>query len=1341
MKKRRLLSAFLAASLFCTMAPPVTVLAAETNTETVDEQNSARLNELVIEGGAPGDYTIEDNIVTILKDTSLTFVNIDSRHRVKVQDGITVDIHIKSNHMVLQEIGTNSTVNLSGEGDYGCVLGTPDEPVNLEGTLSINETEDNGRVQVSGSFGYDREQGNIVINGGNVLMGFYGSAWKLNDFTINRGNVDLIFQDYENRGILNVKNFSVHGGNIEFDLSETPYQSVVGTEKCTIDGGSIAVRDSVELTDNIFESEFTGIVGADAELEAINQFQYNALISAQQSNITSGTFYEGDLSTNKVYGCPVASGKTLEVRRIKIDQNGNQYAVYSVVPEDTAEHLTVVSGSNYETSGNILTLKDNANVTVKTSGQTSDRILVESGAQATLILDGVDMLNSKSPICLGYGSKLTLILADNSTNNVKAIGGLGYSGIETMSGSNLVIRGKGKLNVYGTEGGAAIGTSEINQYGASINIDDGIIHAVGGDQAAGIGGGIESSNVLVEISGGTINAEGQTGIGDGTHSIYTYINITGGDITARGNEGAGIGGAPGSVVSGISIENGKIDANGASGIGTGEGLAVNDRTYNSTVDVIEIYGGQIYADGNTGIGGGRANGGAITTIGRIIINGGTVEALGYNYGIGAGEGGTGGTLECNGAVIIANSISDMAHQGNWNGLFFASTINHGEGTLLGDYVRLGSDSVIDRSFAINDGQQLLIPENVSMINSASIKVQSGGVLVNNGTLNNEEGYIAIYPGGSFENLGELLGGVDYIEEEPNYDDLYVTGVQLSKKRMTLQPEKSKKLTATVLPETAENKNVTWSSSDTNVAKVNKNGRVTAVNEGTATITVKTEDGGFTAQCKVTVKKGAPEEIDVTSVMLNQNSLTLQKDGSETLSAVVQPENATDPSVRWSSSDTAVATVDEKGKVTAISKGTTVISATTVDGGFIAQCTVTVSEDTPEVVAVENVSLDKKTLTVDIGESEKLTATVKPDNAANKNVIWSSNDEDVASVDANGRVTAISRGTATITVRTEDGNFAAQCKVTVTDPDATSTDTESKPDGSTVTTVEDVNGSSSTTTVDANGVVDTSVTLSDSAVSDATKNDTAVILPMVGVTASKDMNTAPSVTVDLPGSTPVQVEIPVLDMTPGTVAVLVDEDGNETILKNSVIGNNGLIVTLSDGDTVKIIDNTQSFGDVAGSYWAKNNIDYVTSRGLFVGVDDSSFAPETPMSRAMIVSVLQRYEGDTTSAAPGEDWYEGARQWAIANGVSDGTNMNGNVTREQLVTMLYRYIGSPTMVGSLNSYSDASSVSDYAQQAMVWAVRNGIISGMTADTLAPQGMATRAQVAAILQRFIEWQELA
>ena len=1040
---------------------------------------------------------------------------------------------------------------------------------------------------------------------------------------------------------------------------------------------------------------------------------------------------------------PVNAGMTLDVGPSNSQQYGDKYAVYSVVPNNSVSRLKVF-GENYEQNGRIVTLKDGADVTVSSSGQTSDRILVENGASATLHLQGVEMLGSEAPIILDYNSTLTLILDDYYVNNIETIGELGSAAIETKSSSKLIICGIGELNATGTAGGSAIGTGEVNGGNGRIQIENGVINAQGGEDAAGIGGGVESQNMRIEISGGEIHAEGQTGIGDGTHSRDTRITITGGDIVANGGDGAGIGGGYGSTVDSISIEGGNIEASGASGIGTGNGLWVNNRTYNSTIDYISIYGGNIHANGSAGIGGGSSMNGALTSVGGISIGGGTVEAYGGAYGIGAGQGGIGGTLDCYGAVIRANSISDMAHKENWSGIFFVNTINRGQGTLLGDYVWLNDDAVLEYDYLeIKDGQELGIGEDATLaLRNGNIEVQSGGRIYNTGTLINEDGYITVYPGGEYydeEGKGIYEGRpIEYIDQEqPGQDETAVIGVQLSKEKMTLKPEASKRLTATVLPENAANKNVTWSSSDENVAKVNKNGRVTAVAEGNAVITVTTEEGNFKASCKVTVKANAPEEIDVESVSLDKTTLTLKPGTSDTLSATVAPEDATDKSLRWTSSNTNVATVDATGKVTAAGNGTAVITASTVDGGFTAQCTVTVSEDKPEIVAVENVTLDKTSASLEVGETEQLTATVKPADAANKSVRWKSNDENVVSVDANGKLTAISSGMATVTVTTEEGNFTALCKVTVTNPDDTTTDTETQPDGSTVTTVEDVNGSSSSTTVDKNGVSTTTVSLSETVIDQADRNDMAVILPMVGVTAATDIDAAPSVTVELPTSGATKVEIPVLDMTPGTVAVLVDARGNETVIKNSVIGNNGLIVTLADGDTVKILDNTQEYSDVAANHWAKDNIDYVTSRGLFVGVDDESFAPETSMTRAMIVSVLQRYAGDTTSASG--DWYEGARQWAMENGISDGTNMNGNVTREQLVTMLYRYIGSPQVVGSLADYSDNASVSPYAEQAMVWAVRNGIIGGMTADTLAPQGLATRAQVAAILERFIAWEQ--
>lgn len=419
------------------------------------------------------------------------------------------------------------------------------------------------------------------------------------------------------------------------------------------------------------------------------------------------------------------------------------------------------------------------------------------------------------------------------------------------------------------------------------------------------------------------------------------------------------------------------------------------------------------------------------------------------------------------------------------------------------------------------------------------------------------------------------------------------------------------------------------------------------------------------------------------------------------------------------------TATNNGTVIRDAKGTVDVQGTWRGNPFV------VRGGEEEDVAVTGVALNKQSLTLAPTETETLVATISPADATDQSLRWRSSDSDVATVDANGKVTAAAEGTAVITVSTVDGGFTAQCTVTVSGteeekPGDETTDTETTPDGSKVTT-----------TIDKNGVSATTVELSETIVEQALRNDAAVTPPMVGVRATTNMNTAPSVAVNLSGRDAVKVEIPVLDLTPGTVAVLVDARGNETVIKNSVIGSNGQIVTLADGDTVKILDNTQEYSDVAANHWAKDNIDYVTSRGLLVGVDDENFAPETSMTRAMIVSVLQRYAGDTTSASG--DWYEGARQWAMENGISDGTNMNGNVTREQLVTMLYRYIGSPQVVGSLADYSDNASVSPYAEQAMVWAVRNGIIGGMTADTLAPQGLATRAQVAAILERFIAWEQ--
>jgi len=155
-------------------------------------------------------------------------------------------------------------------------------------------------------------------------------------------------------------------------------------------------------------------------------------------------------------------------------------------------------------------------------------------------------------------------------------------------------------------------------------------------------------------------------------------------------------------------------------------------------------------------------------------------------------------------------------------------------------------------------------------------------------------------------------------------------------------------------------------------------------------------------------------------------------------------------------------------------------------------------------------------------------------------------------------------------------------------------------------------------------------------------------------------------------------------------------------------------------------------DTAG-HWGKNAIDYVVGRGLFTGITETTFSPDTEMTRAMVWTVLARLDGQTTKG--GERWYALAQAWAKENGISDGALPNGNVTREQLVTMLHRYHGAPAASHDLSGFKDANRVSGWASDAVQWAVQNDLLVGYN-GALNPQHNITRAEVATILMRFIK-----
>ena len=252
----------------------------------------------------------------------------------------------------------------------------------------------------------------------------------------------------------------------------------------------------------------------------------------------------------------------------------------------------------------------------------------------------------------------------------------------------------------------------------------------------------------------------------------------------------------------------------------------------------------------------------------------------------------------------------------------------------------------------------------------------------------------------------------------------VTGVSLDKTSISLEVNGTEQLTATVAPSNADNKNVTWSSSNTSVATVSENGLVTAIGAGTATITVTTEDGSKTATCTVTVTPPAAP-IPVTGISLNKSTATIYVGSTETLTVSYTPADAnTGKAITWSSSNENVATVSN-GVVTAVAVGSAVITATS-EGNFTATCTVTV-----DVMHATSVSLNKSSIELQIGGSETLIPLVLPSTASDRTVSWSSSNTAVAVVSNTGTVTGIAAGSAVITVSTNDGNHTANCAVTVT----------------------------------------------------------------------------------------------------------------------------------------------------------------------------------------------------------------------------------------------------------------------------------------------------------------------
>ena len=289
--------------------------------------------------------------------------------------------------------------------------------------------------------------------------------------------------------------------------------------------------------------------------------------------------------------------------------------------------------------------------------------------------------------------------------------------------------------------------------------------------------------------------------------------------------------------------------------------------------------------------------------------------------------------------------------------------------------------------------------------------------------------------------------------------------------------------------------------------------------------------------------------------------------------------------------------------------------------------------------------------------------------------------------------------------------------TIVNADGSVTKIETKSDGTVIETTTWRDGSTLTAETSPNGRVETVEKRADGTTVETVESASGGITASVSVPKSV-------------GST--RVDIPVSKPTGSMVAVIVHPDGTEEIVRGSVVTETGIALRAEGDVRLKIIDNAKRFNDMA-DHWAKDAVEFASSRELFNGVGNDAFGPDRSMTRGMVSTVLARLAGADT--AGGETWYAKGTAWAVENGISDGTAPEQPVTREQLAAMLYRYAGSPAVSGELG-FDDADSISAWARDAVRWCVDNGILNGVGGNRMTPQDLARRGQVAAMLMRFLQ-----
>lgn len=809
-------------------------------------------------------------------------------------------------------------------------------------------------------------------------------------------------------------------------------------------------------------------------------------------------------------------------------------------------------------------------VDIDVSGTTSYSRIVVTGDGVTLHLNNASMiLNERngSPIEIAENKSVTIIFAGENKLTADA----GGPGILVNQGATLTIKEADNTSANSL---TVTGAQQDNYMGG-----DDIIASSGGG-FAGIGGPNSSSQLTytgtIKIESGIVNAYGfgyGAGIGGGDYSSGGTIQISGGTVTAinGGTEPDGWGSSMHKQ---------------ASGIGGSQGMDSGLITISGNADV-KAYGGYACA----GIGGGK-NDITITDNAKVTAYGGENAAGIGGYNQKKGES----------TITISGSANVIAYGGK-----YASGLGQGSASAPVK-LSIGSDAVIT---AYSDGRKAAI------------------------TGTPQEGSASII-------------------------NMYANDINLGTQNVSL----------TLTADDSNPQNITLASGYKGIGTTCAAGNYTvtapAEQEGSSYRLIPADGKSF--KVAAASDNSAYQGTKLMLMLVSDNGTTIQL--NPTSGTTIQSGND-EPLV-----------LDEENGVIIVPAGGSVNGTIWLAGG-------TVEKNGTQKVNVESIALNENTLTLYTNRDPKtatLTATVSPDNATDKTVAWTSADEKIAMVE-NGVVTAVGNGTTTITAQA--GDKTAVCTVTVSTRSSSS-------------------GGSSKTTYPVN--------------TPTADNGTAAVSP-------KNAAKGDTVTITVTPDSGYKVDkVTVTNANGNTITVTDKGNGKYTFtMPASKVTVTPIFVKIAQQPTGK------TFVDVEKSDWFADAVAYVTEKGLMNGTGSDTFSPNASTTRGMLMTVLARYAGEDTT--DGATWYEKGMNWAKAKGVSDGTNPTVNITREQLVTMLYRYAGSPAANGSLDNFSDAASVSSYAVNAMQWAVANGIVNGSNGK-LNPKNNATRAEVAAILMRFCE-----